>query len=233
MPTPPAPAWISAVSPACSRPNSKRQSSAVPNGTGTAAASSVLTPSGIFQAKPAGHRAPLGVRAVEPDRHGAVPHREALHVGAHLGHRAGGLVADDVRHPGQVAAEPAEGVAALDAHRLDVDQDVARRRPPGRARPRSGRRRAPPSRSTPRLSYAFVLLHLEALGPLGVPPRGLRQLRGDLAVGVLEIALAAVVPDRAFERLGQLVVVARPSRRAGRPPPPRQRRASRRARSTT
>ena len=54
MPTPPAPAWISTVSPAFSLPNSKRQSSAVPNGTGTAAASSVVTPSGIFQAKPAG-----------------------------------------------------------------------------------------------------------------------------------------------------------------------------------
>ena len=54
MPTPPAPAWTSAVSPACSRPNSKRQSSAVPNGTGTQAASSVGTPSGIFQAKGSG-----------------------------------------------------------------------------------------------------------------------------------------------------------------------------------
>ena len=49
IPTPLAPAWISTVSPAWSRPNSNRQSSAVPNGTGTHAASSVVRPAGISQ----------------------------------------------------------------------------------------------------------------------------------------------------------------------------------------
>jgi len=49
MPTPLAPAWTSTVSPGCSRPNSNRESSAVPNGTGTQAASSVLRPGGMAQ----------------------------------------------------------------------------------------------------------------------------------------------------------------------------------------
>ncbi len=49
MPTPPAPAWISAVSPAFSLPNSKRQSSAVPTAMGTQAASSRSTSSGTTQ----------------------------------------------------------------------------------------------------------------------------------------------------------------------------------------
>ena len=66
------------------------------------------------------------MRAVEAHRDGPVPHREAADVGADLGHRAGALVPDDVGHPGQVAAQPVERVAALDADRLDVDQDVAR-----------------------------------------------------------------------------------------------------------
>ena len=126
MPTPPAPAWIKAVSPACRWPNSKRQSSAVPNGTGTQAASSVETLSGIFQANALGRRPALGVRAVQPHRHGAVPHGEAPDVGADRGHRAGSLVPDHVGDPGQVAPQPVERVAALDAHRLDVDQHIAR-----------------------------------------------------------------------------------------------------------
>ncbi len=66
------------------------------------------------------------MRAVEPHGDGAVPHREARHVRADLGHGAGGLVADDVRHPGQVAPQPVERVATLDADRLHVDEDVAR-----------------------------------------------------------------------------------------------------------
>ena len=65
MPTPLAPAWISAVSPACRRPNSNRQSSAVPKGTGTQAASSVVTPVGDRPAERLAHRPELGVRPVE------------------------------------------------------------------------------------------------------------------------------------------------------------------------
>ena len=122
----------------CSRPNSKRQSSAVPKGTGTHAASSVLTPSGIFQAKPAGTarrsacepsnptvtaRSPTANPSTSAPTSATVP---AAWYPTMWGTR------------GHVAAEPAQGVAALDAHRLDVDQDVARHRPPGRARPRNG-----------------------------------------------------------------------------------------------
>ncbi len=81
---------------------------------------------GDLPGEPGRHGPPLGVRAVEPHGHGAIANREPLYVGTHLRHDAGGLVADDVGHLGQVAAEPAERVAALDAHGLDVDQDVAR-----------------------------------------------------------------------------------------------------------
>ena len=45
-------------------------------------------------------------------------------------HDAGALVADDVGNRREVAAQPVEGVAALDADRLHPDQDVAR--PAGR-----------------------------------------------------------------------------------------------------
>jgi hypothetical protein len=54
IPTPLAPAWIKTVSPFWSRPNSKRQSSAVPNGIGTHAATSTASPSGTTNVKPAG-----------------------------------------------------------------------------------------------------------------------------------------------------------------------------------
>ena len=83
----------------------------------------------------------LGVRPVQPDGDGTVPHREAAHRRPDLGHRSRALVAHDVGHPGQVPAQPVERVTALDADRLDVDQDVARSDRPDRARPRSGRRR--------------------------------------------------------------------------------------------
>ena len=72
------------------------------------------------------HGPSLGVRAVDPDRHRAVPHREARHVGAHLGDGARALVAHDVGHRVELPAEAAEGVATLDADGLDVDEDVAR-----------------------------------------------------------------------------------------------------------
>ena len=49
-PTPEAPACTSTISPFRMRPNSNRQSCAVPNGTGIAEASSTLIPAGIFQA---------------------------------------------------------------------------------------------------------------------------------------------------------------------------------------
>ncbi len=49
MPTPPAPAWTSTVSPAWRRPSSNRQSSAVPTGMGTQAAFSRPAPSGMIQ----------------------------------------------------------------------------------------------------------------------------------------------------------------------------------------
>ena len=46
-PTPPAPAWMSTVSPDCRWPNSNRQSWAVPNATGTHAHFTRSAPSGI------------------------------------------------------------------------------------------------------------------------------------------------------------------------------------------
>ena len=126
MPTPPAPAWISAVSPSRRRPNSNRQSSAVPKGTGTQAASSVDTPSGIFQAKPSAAVLRSACDPSSPTVTARSPTAKPCDVRPDLGHRAGALVPDDVGHPGQLAAQPVQRVAALDAHRLDVDQDVAR-----------------------------------------------------------------------------------------------------------
>ena len=65
MPTPPAPAWTSTVSPACRWPNSKRQSSAVPNATGTHATGMRSAPSGTGQVMIAGTAISS---ACEPDR---------------------------------------------------------------------------------------------------------------------------------------------------------------------
>src|SRR5205085_1248601 len=53
-PTPPAPAWMSTVSPDRRWPNSKRQSSAVPKATGTQAAATMSAPSGTGQVTRAG-----------------------------------------------------------------------------------------------------------------------------------------------------------------------------------
>jgi hypothetical protein len=53
-PTPPAPACTRTVSPACSRPNSNRQSWAVANSIGTPAACSTVSPSGSTHTDEAG-----------------------------------------------------------------------------------------------------------------------------------------------------------------------------------
>ncbi len=67
----------------------------------------------------------FGVGSVHADRDHPVPHGEAVDLGADLGHGAGALVSDDVGQAGEVSAQAIERVTALDADRLDVDQDVA------------------------------------------------------------------------------------------------------------
>ena len=70
----------------------------MPNGTGTQAASSVETPSGIFQAKASGTARRSACEPSRPTVTTRSPDREAAHVGSHLGHDPGALVAHDVRH---------------------------------------------------------------------------------------------------------------------------------------
>ncbi len=125
MPTPLAPAWTSAVSPAWRRPNSNRQSSAVPNGTGTQAASSVVTPSGMIQQNGLAHHPQLGVGAVQAHGDDPVARRRFVDPVARRHHGTGALVADDVGNLGHGPAQPVEGVASLDADRLDPDQHLA------------------------------------------------------------------------------------------------------------
>ncbi len=98
----------------------------MPKGTGTQAASSVETVSGIFQAKPSGVARRAACEPSSPTVTARSPTAKPADVGPDLGHRAGTLVADHVGHPGQVPAQPVEGVATLNADGLDVDEDVAR-----------------------------------------------------------------------------------------------------------
>ena len=96
----------------------------MPKGTGTQAASSVETPSGIFQANAWGDGAALGVRAVDADGDGPVAHREALDVRPDLGDRARALVADDVRrscrwrHPSRLSVSPPSMLTASTSIRM-------------------------------------------------------------------------------------------------------------------
>ncbi len=66
------------------------------------------------------------MRAVDADGYGSVASGKPVDVCSDLGHRARALVADDVRGLPDRATKPVERVAALNAHGLDVDQDVAR-----------------------------------------------------------------------------------------------------------
>ena len=154
MPTPPAPAWISTVSPACRWPNSNRQSSAVPNATGTHATGDDVGAVGHGPGEDRGHRGELGVRAPEVRRDDPLPDVPVGHAGADLADRARALVTDDVRHGRHLAARAVEGVATLDADRLDLDEHAALVARRDRRRLRSGARRADRSRSTRRLSSA-------------------------------------------------------------------------------
>ena len=125
MPTPPAPAWISTVSPACRWPNSKRQSSAVPNATGTHATATDVGAVGDRPGEDRRDRGELGVRAPEVRRDDPLADVTIGHALADLADRARALVADDVGHGRHLAAGAVERVAALDADRLDLDEHAA------------------------------------------------------------------------------------------------------------
>ena len=101
IPTPLAPAWTRAVSPGWSRPNSNRQSSAVPKGMGTQAASSIRRPVGDGPAERLGDGPQLGVRAVRARRSPPGPRRRTPCTPSPAPiDGARGLVADDVRDAG-------------------------------------------------------------------------------------------------------------------------------------
>ena len=124
-PTPPAPAWMSTVSPARRWPNSKRQSSAVPYSIGT--------PGRLLEGQAVGngpgaagrHAHHLGVRAVAHAGDHRLADVEVLDSLADLADHARGLVADDVRGRGQDAALAVEQVTALDADGGHVDEQPA------------------------------------------------------------------------------------------------------------
>ena len=71
------------------------------------------------------HRHQLGVAAVAHRRDDRLADGEALDPRPDLADDPGGLVADDVRAGGHHAAGAVEEVAALDAHRLDLDEQPA------------------------------------------------------------------------------------------------------------
>ena len=73
-----------------------------------------------------GHGHALGVRAPEVRADDALADLAIGDALADLDDRARALVADDVRHGGHLAAGPVQRVAALDADRLDLDDDPAR-----------------------------------------------------------------------------------------------------------
>ena len=102
-----------------------RHSWAVPNATGTHAADAASSPSGIGQVVIAGNGPLGGVRARHVQGHDPVADRAVLDAGADLDDRARGEVADDVRDRRRRRAGAGQQVAALDADRLDVDQDAA------------------------------------------------------------------------------------------------------------
>ncbi len=149
IPTPLAPAWMSAVSPGWRRPNSNRQSSAVPKGTGTQAASSVVRPSGMAQQNGSPTARSSAWDPSRPTVTTRSPSANSAHRRAHRHHGARALVADDVGSLGDVPPQPVEGVAPFDADRLDPDQHLGRAHRPGRGPPRTGTPRARRSRSTP------------------------------------------------------------------------------------
>ncbi len=126
MPTPPAPAWISAVSPACETPELEEAVVGRAEGNRHAGRRVRRHAVGDLPGEALGRGPALGVRPVEPDGDGPVPHCETTHRRPDLDDRPRALVTHDVRHPGQVPAQPVQRVTALDADRLDVDQDVSR-----------------------------------------------------------------------------------------------------------
>ena len=99
-------------------------------------------------------RSEFGVGSVQAHGDYPVTLGESADRLAYLQHGAGALIADDVGGPGDVPAQPVEGVAPFDAHRLDPHQDVGRAHYPDRGSPHTGTPRVHRSGSTPLLSLA-------------------------------------------------------------------------------
>ena len=125
MPTPPAPAWIRTVCPACRLPAVNRHSSAVPNATGTQAAAAASSPSGIGQVVIAGTARLAACDPAALSVTTRIANGPVAHTGAHLSHRAGREIPHDVRHRWRWRAGSGEQIPALDADRLNVDHQAA------------------------------------------------------------------------------------------------------------
>ncbi len=88
-----------------------------------------------------------GVRSPQARRDDALPDEAILDAVADLADGSCALVPDDVGSGGHLATRPVEGVAALDADRLDLDEHTARVHLRDRGRPRTGRPRVRRSRN--------------------------------------------------------------------------------------
>ena len=66
------------------------------------------------------------MRSVQADRHDPVARDQVVDPVADVEHDASALVAHDVRNTGHVAAQPAEGVATLDAYGFNPDEHLPR-----------------------------------------------------------------------------------------------------------
>jgi hypothetical protein len=123
-PTPPEPPCTRTVSPDRRWPNSKRQSSAVPNSTGTAAA--LLERHGVrYRPRlPGGDAGQLGVGPVHHHGDDALADRESLDAVADVAHDAARLVADDVRDRHQLTLPPVDQVTSLYADGPHLDEQA-------------------------------------------------------------------------------------------------------------
>ena len=63
---------------------------------------------------------------MQAERHHAIAHLELRDLVSGLYDSAGALVADNVRHAGELAAQAVERVTAFDADGLDLDQHLGR-----------------------------------------------------------------------------------------------------------
>ena len=137
VPMPDVPPWTSSVSPAVSRPRSKRFGQTVKKVSGIAAASTIERPSGTGRALVSCTDAVFGIAAAGEERGHRVADAKARRAGAERRHLAGDLQPGNVgRSAGRrrVTAEPLQHVRPVDAGGPHADQDRGSSRGTGSGR---------------------------------------------------------------------------------------------------